>query len=792
MDWDEYILKQCQFEECEATILIRGPYCTKHSYCKGLPKLAPIRKPSSITATMEPQGEKLGDAITVKTPLAPLGHMGEKSEKKQLSDKKTARKTTTSGASKSKPIPATTRNPDFRPSLDRIPVGDATSSDQRPLKRPRLNTDIGEEERRAHHHVPSPAESVSRTPFGIKPVPADPGDLGSAAASDFALRPQKGNSASMEMSPLPRPRSREDRVPSISRTSHKAPPRKHQAPNSIPKNHGFPTHGVIDLTMDDDSGPQFANKERENLHSNTQKIQDNRPTGSSARAGPSLSGPQNEENSIEVQFTPNGGANKSTSPVNTTNRNDQNHVRKKTNSNLAPRQPPNKTPVTIAPRRVETLLPPGFFESQRFRSILDDNQMTPQYPQQPQPPAERPVYVPRQNGIQVQETGLVTTSTEEPRTFSPAAVNRLPTVPPATNHIPRGPPGPGPTTTSSTLSTSGGFVASQYTLSAQIDEYVRGIVERFNKTKGSCTAHDSRTTHSGVPISQPDSGQIHSSIRSSQSRESASKTQTPVDSQVVNSHTPLLQRDHVMQKTSQPPVVSSEENVEHSNGTLLCADKPANEPTLGSKVRSPSWRRLELEKKRQALISNHDPGKFDSYIYGENNEPFRPGSALFGLPPKFQPLRPTLPAPHFAYIDPRIHWTFPRSEKWHHQKQKEIRERGNRKRNFGQAAARAARRKRERGNTRVELPERVKNNPKWMAALDELDGMAEQYHAEKREEYNDLKEREERLKKRIQKGKERETVIFNGYEDEEMEDAFEERNHLETPDNHTWFFIRKT
>ena len=95
-------------------------------------------------------------------------------------------------------------------------------------------------------------------------------------------------------------------------------------------------------------------------------------------------------------------------------------------------------------------------------------------------------------------------------------------------------------------------------------------------------------------------------------------------------------------------------------------------------------------------------------------------------------------------MDPRIHWTHPRSEEWHKKKQDEIRIRGTRKENYGKAAQRMhARRQRDtllRGADpaapatndagssgfgrsmdfgdvpEAELPEMVKSNPEWLKA----------------------------------------------------------------------------
>lgn len=136
---------------------------------------------------------------------------------------------------------------------------------------------------------------------------------------------------------------------------------------------------------------------------------------------------------------------------------------------------------------------------------------------------------------------------------------------------------------------------------------------------------------------------------------------------------------------------------------------------------------LSVAERQKQRIENHDPEKFDAYIYGKANEPFRPGSALFDVPWYAQPPRPVRPATHFGYFDPRVHWSQPRPEQWYREKREEIRRRGGRKAQVGKAAATLAHRRLEdqKVDRRINLPDRVANNPQWMKALDELDEMAE-------------------------------------------------------------------
>ena len=89
-------------------------------------------------------------------------------------------------------------------------------------------------------------------------------------------------------------------------------------------------------------------------------------------------------------------------------------------------------------------------------------------------------------------------------------------------------------------------------------------------------------------------------------------------------------------------------------------------------------------------------------------------------------------------------------------KQKEIANRGNRKapQNFGQAAARRAKLKASVRPRRVDLPERVERNPKWVAALAELDDMAKSYHEAQR-----AKARLRKKRQKAAKDKEGDTVM---------------------------------
>ncbi|KAK4251742.1 hypothetical protein C7999DRAFT_27820 [Corynascus novoguineensis] len=83
--------------------------------------------------------------------------------------------------------------------------------------------------------------------------------------------------------------------------------------------------------------------------------------------------------------------------------------------------------------------------------------------------------------------------------------------------------------------------------------------------------------------------------------------------------------------------------------------------------------------------------------------------------------------PLYLDIDPRIHWPQPHSAAWYANKQKEIRARGSRKANFGQAAHSLRRQRRETETASVAfedtLPDKIAENPAWVRVLRRLKGL---------------------------------------------------------------------
>lgn len=185
------------------------------------------------------------------------------------------------------------------------------------------------------------------------------------------------------------------------------------------------------------------------------------------------------------------------------------------------------------------------------------------------------------------------------------------------------------------------------------------------------------------------------------------------------------------------------------------------------------WQQLTPVERSTALVDRHDANEFDSAIYSKANESSNPNSGFYGVPSyALRVTAPPRPEPKFlAHINPWTHWTHARTPEWHAEKQEEIKARGNRKdpRNFGQAAKRVAEGKATRGHLpsyrKPELPDRVKTNPSWMAALAELNKLKEAYHAEQRTKTQQ--------RKRRRKGKDTATQHRNvdGDGDVDMDDS---------------------
>lgn len=195
------------------------------------------------------------------------------------------------------------------------------------------------------------------------------------------------------------------------------------------------------------------------------------------------------------------------------------------------------------------------------------------------------------------------------------------------------------------------------------------------------------------------------------------------------------------------PLVRPPKDPAHASESSAREDQGPNGATLGQQ--EPGL----FSRKPRAPGDSLDEEEFDSLIYGQTGASNPPLKSLFDrrnpMNPRGEPGVSTGSARHAGpclhiRMDPRIHWTHPRSEEWHRRKQNEIRIRGTRKENFGKAAQRMqAKRLRDTLISKAlpaapatndpgcsgfgrpvdfgdvpeaELPEMVKSNPEWLRA----------------------------------------------------------------------------
>ncbi|KAI0521875.1 hypothetical protein F5B22DRAFT_507941 [Xylaria bambusicola] len=227
----------------------------------------------------------------------------------------------------------------------------------------------------------------------------------------------------------------------------------------------------------------------------------------------------------------------------------------------------------------------------------------------------------------------------------------------------------------------------------------------------------------------------------------ATKTKqiTPVPEVIspVPQETRLVSPDQNHNMQSPVPLVPPVQIMQSTPATTPVTVTETSEPPssrgqgpLSALLGDREWKKMSPEERRLFWVSQHDADAFDAQIYSENNRPFRPGDKLFGLPEDELPPRPKRAATHFDYIDPRPSVPVYRFEEWYEKKQDEIKSRGGRKANFGKAVKRLAQQKSEASNlsqkTQAAVPQRVQDNPKWLAALDILKQIEAQNRAKKR------------------------------------------------------------
>ncbi|KAI0151420.1 hypothetical protein BJ166DRAFT_390017 [Pestalotiopsis sp. NC0098] len=138
-------------------------------------------------------------------------------------------------------------------------------------------------------------------------------------------------------------------------------------------------------------------------------------------------------------------------------------------------------------------------------------------------------------------------------------------------------------------------------------------------------------------------------------------------------------------------------------------------PTLTGKARRSALRYNTFLRQADVTIGEA--------VYGPANSPNRPNSSAVHQPNAGTPDQQNLVAPGYSHFDPRVHWTWEYSPKWFAKKMKEVSRRGNRKSpsRFAQAKAGLQRRlDAEKQEPHQEFPQKVINNPDWLAAAGEL------------------------------------------------------------------------
>ena len=108
---------------------------------------------------------------------------------------------------------------------------------------------------------------------------------------------------------------------------------------------------------------------------------------------------------------------------------------------------------------------------------------------------------------------------------------------------------------------------------------------------------------------------------------------------------------------------------------------------------------------------------FDARIYAQEGARSPPQGITLPALPTTRPQR--IDEPRYLHIDPRIHYPQQHSEDWHAAKQAEIKARGPKKANFGQALCSLRRQRQSRG-WETPLPNKILENPDWVKALTHL------------------------------------------------------------------------
>lgn len=146
-------------------------------------------------------------------------------------------------------------------------------------------------------------------------------------------------------------------------------------------------------------------------------------------------------------------------------------------------------------------------------------------------------------------------------------------------------------------------------------------------------------------------------------------------------------------------------------------------PTSRFSKIQPLQRTPPLEKQRRRLVEEADTSVLDAFIYSQQGSSQFPPPGVERQLHHQEPAEPPEPKKQgnlfLAHMDPRTHRSRPHSNEWYRKKEEEIKARGGRKANFGKAVQRMKHQRQQetRESFEASLPDRVRQNEDWVAAL---------------------------------------------------------------------------
>jgi hypothetical protein len=129
-----------------------------------------------------------------------------------------------------------------------------------------------------------------------------------------------------------------------------------------------------------------------------------------------------------------------------------------------------------------------------------------------------------------------------------------------------------------------------------------------------------------------------------------------------------------------------------------------------------SRKEVQVEESQNQAVAHMN---FDALIYGQPGASAPPPGLILPEKDSSTAKIQSKEEPHFAHLDPRLHWPQVHSQSWYNAKQEEIKARGGRKANFGRAAERMREQRLKEKPVSFEdnLPDDIKSDANWVQAL---------------------------------------------------------------------------